>query len=95
MANTDPALPSYVHTFFPTASSMRYALALAGFQTILCRQLSGSVFMAARPADDVAMPFVWPPGIHLLYRTKGLRYALLGRPYRLLARTIKRLIGHR
>ena len=95
MANTDPALPSYVHTFFPTASSMRYALALAGFETVLCRQLSGSVFMAARPTDDVVMPFVWPPGIQLLYRTKGLRYALLGRPYRLLARIIKSLIGRR
>jgi len=95
MANTDPALPSYVHTFFPTAASMRYALALAGFQTVLCHRLSGSIFIAARTAESVAKPFVWPSGVHLLYRTKTLRYALLGRPYRLLARTIKHLVGRR
>ena len=93
MANTDPALPSYVHTFFPTASSMRYALSLAGFETIFCRRLSGSIFMAARPVSSTARPFVSPIAIRLLYRTKALRYALFGRPYVLLAQTIKSLIG--
>jgi SAM-dependent methyltransferase len=93
MANTDPTLPSYVHTFFPTASSMRYALSLAGFETIFCRRLSGSIFMAARPAPSVARPFVSPVAIRMLYRTKSLRYALFGRPYILLARAIKSLLG--
>jgi len=93
MANVDPALPSYVHTFFPTASSMRYALALAGFETILSRRLSGSIFIAARPASAVARPPVWPAGIRVLYRTKRLRYAVLGLPYVTLARAVKHLIG--
>ena len=93
MANVDPALPSYTHTFFPTASSMRYALALAGFETILCRRLSGSIFIGARPAPVASRPFVWPAEIRLLYLTKALRFALFGRPYILLARTVKYLIG--
>jgi SAM-dependent methyltransferase len=94
MANSDPALPSYAHTFFPTASSMRYALALAGFETVFSKRLSGSIFVAARPAEAVAMPSVWSTGTWLLYRTKALRYTLLGRPYLLLRRAAKLLIGH-
>jgi SAM-dependent methyltransferase len=93
MANTDPAQPSYVHTFFPTASSMRYALSCAGFETILCRRLSGSTFIAAQPASSVARPFVSPMAIRVLYNTKALRYALLGRPYILGKQAVKFLIG--
>ena len=93
MASVDPALPSYVHTFFPTASSMRYALSLVGFETVFCRRLSGSIFMAARPVPSVARPFVSPVAIRMLYRTKSFRYALFGHPYVLLARTIKSLLG--
>ncbi len=93
LANSDHALPGYVHSFFPTRLSMRYALALAGFEVVLCRRLSGSIFIAARAARKPAMPFVWPRGILLLYRTKTMRYILLGRPYVLLRRTVKRLIG--
>jgi hypothetical protein len=93
MANTDPAQPSYVHTFFPTASSMRYALSCAGFETILCRRRSGSTFIAAQPASSVARPFVSPMAIRVLYNTKALRYALLGRPYILGKQAVKFLIG--
>jgi SAM-dependent methyltransferase len=93
MATVDPALPSYVHTFFPTASSMRYALSLARFETIFCRRLSGSIFLAARPVSSTTLPLVSPTAIRLLYRTKALRYELFGRPYALLRQTIKSLIG--
>jgi SAM-dependent methyltransferase len=95
MANSDPGLPSYTHTFFPTAASMRYALALTGFETVLCKHLSGSIFVAARPAEHISIPSVWPTAIWLLYRTKTLRYALLGRPYLLLRRAIKYLISRK
>jgi SAM-dependent methyltransferase len=93
MSNLDPARPSYAHSFFPTAASMRYALALAGFETVFCRRLSGSVFMAARPASAVGKPSVWPLGIWLLHCTKALRHAVLGRPAIALVRAIKALIG--
>ena len=92
LANADQALPGYIHTFFPTSRSMRYALALAGFETVICKRKSGSIFIAARPAQKPAMPHVWPAGILFLYRTKPLRYALLGRPYLLLRRAAKLLI---
>lgn len=95
LANSDQGLPGYVHTFFPTRHSMRYALALGGFETVFIKRMSGSIFMAARPAAQPATPFVWPAGILLLYRTKTLRYALIGRPYLLLRRAVKFMIGRR
>jgi SAM-dependent methyltransferase len=94
-AHHDPSLPSYAHTFFPNAASMRYALALAGFETILCKRLSGSIYIAARPAAAAKLPFVSPAWTRLLLRSKALRYALIGRPYLALRRAAKRvLLGH-
>jgi SAM-dependent methyltransferase len=95
LASADLSLPSYVHTFFPTGSSMRYALACAGFETVLCKRLSGSIFIAARHATMAAPPTISPSRIRFLYQTKALRYALVGRPYLLLRRIIKRLVGRR
>jgi SAM-dependent methyltransferase len=95
MANDDPALPGYAHTFFPTGSSMRYALAKAGFETIFCKRQSGSIFIAARATSNLIMPFVWPLGILLLYRTKALRYAVIGSPYILARRVVRKLIGRK
>jgi len=94
-AHHDPSLPSYGHTFFPNAASMRYALALAGFQTILCKKLSGSIYIAARPALAIKPPFVSPVWTRFLLRTKPWRYALIGRPYLALRRTVKFLLGRK
>jgi SAM-dependent methyltransferase len=91
-AHHDPSLPSYAHTFFPGAASMRYALALAGFQTITCKRLSGSIYIAARPASAAKMPFVSPVGTRFLLRSKSLRYTLIGRPYLALRRAAKFLL---
>jgi SAM-dependent methyltransferase len=91
-AHHDPSLPSYAHTFFPSAASMDYALALAGFETIACRKLSGSIYIAARPASTSRMPFVSPVGTRLRLRTKPLRYALIGRPYLAVRRAAKFLV---
>jgi SAM-dependent methyltransferase len=92
-AHHDPSLPSYVHTFFPTAASMRYALALAGLETVIYKELSGSIYIAARPASVITMPFVSPVWTRLLLRTKPLRYALIGCPYLTLRRTAKYLLS--
>ena len=88
MAAYDPGLPSYEHTFYPTAGSMRYALALAGFQTVLTRFWGGSIYLAARPAKT-PLPPVHPTLIRLGYLTKPARYAFLGRPYLALRRAAK------
>jgi len=92
MANADAGLPSYAHTFFPTASSMRYALALAGFEVVLSKARSGSIFIAARPAAAPTMPHVSPATIKVLYRTKALRHVTLGRPYLALRGLIKAVV---
>lgn len=92
MANADANLPGYAHTFFPSGASMRYALALAGFEVVLKRTISGSIYIAARPAAAPRLPAIWPAGILLLYRTKTARHALLGRPYLALRQVAKRLL---
>ncbi len=81
MANADAGRPSYSLTFYPTAASMRYALALAGFEVIRESKQSGSIFLAARPAAAPELPRIHPAAILLLHRTKALRHALIGRPY--------------
>ncbi len=93
MANADPGLPSYAHSFFPTGASMRYALAVAGFETVMSKTHSGSIYLAARPASDAALPVVSTSTIRLGYLTKRLRYAAIGRPYLALRQWAKRVLG--
>jgi SAM-dependent methyltransferase len=95
-AHHDPSLPSYAHTFFPNAASMRYALALSGFETAVCKKLSGSIYIAARPSFAPSVPktpFVSPRWVQFLFATKPLRSALIGQPYLVLRRAAKFLIG--
>ncbi|MEI7605809.1 MAG: methyltransferase domain-containing protein [Rhodospirillaceae bacterium] len=92
MAHSDGGLPGYSHSFFPTAASMRHALSLAGFRTVLCRRLSGSIYLAARPADDEVPPRVLTGLIHWLHQTKALRHTLIGRPYLALRRFAKKIL---
>jgi SAM-dependent methyltransferase len=92
-SSADCGLPHYSHTFYPVAQSMRYALALAGFETIHDRKWSGSVYMMARSAD-VAPPRISSDLIYWSYRTKSLRYAVIGRPI-LAARQIAKMLIRR
>ncbi len=94
-AHHAPSLPSYGHTFFPTAASMRYALELAGFETIFCKRLSGSIYIAARPSLAIKQSPVQPTLTRLLFRTKPLRYAFIGRPYLTLRNVAKALIARK
>jgi len=94
MASYEAGQPSYSHSFMPTAASLRHALALAGFATILERRWSGSIYLAARPAHIAPPPVtVWP--ILLGYRTKALRHAVIGRPYLALRQVAKRVLRRR
>jgi SAM-dependent methyltransferase len=95
LAIDDAGEPGYAHTFYPTGSSMRVALALASFEIVRSKRLSGSVFIAARPAPNPGKPAIWPAGVLMRYRTRALRYSLLGRPYLLLRRIVKRVLGRR
>lgn len=93
LANEADSLPSYVHTFFPSGSSMRYALALAGFETIFIKRCHGSIFIAARVNPNAPLPRIHPPLTLVLWRTKHLRYQLIGRPYLALRRMAKFLLS--
>jgi SAM-dependent methyltransferase len=81
MSNTDADPPAYAHTFMPTGASMRYALAVAGFETVLSRKISGSVYLAARPFATPHEVKVYPRLIRLGFRTKKARYILIGKLY--------------
>jgi SAM-dependent methyltransferase len=91
LASTDRAFPNYFHTFYPTGSSMRYALALSNFNASPARTRSGSIFIAARPGRS-ALPKVHARLIRLAYATKALRYQCFGRPYLLARQIVKRII---
>ena len=92
LAATDPAYPGYAHTFYPTKSSMRYALALADFTPSPPRSRSGSVLIAARPGRTT-LPSVWPRLIKVAYETKPLRYRLFGRPYLFMRQMAKQVVN--
>jgi len=83
--------PGYIHSFYPCSESMRYALALAGFNPIMAHTLAGDIFIAARP-DAAAPPPINTHRIHRKYRTKNLRFATIGRPYLTSRRIAKRLL---
>lgn len=85
------AQPGYGHTFYPCGASMRYALALAGLETILTRSFGGDIYLAARPAE-VRVPKINTELIYWKYRTKLLRFATMGRPYLAARRLAKQLL---
>jgi SAM-dependent methyltransferase len=74
------AAPGYIHTIYPCRDSMRYALALAGLETVMTRTIGGDIYLAARPAAP-QLPRVNSHWIYWQYRTKSLRFATFGRPY--------------
>ena len=92
LASTDNGKPAYAHTFYPCASSMRAALARAGFETLFTRTLSGSIYLAAKPAENIDAS-IDTRLINLRWRSKPLRHAVLGRPNMALRRAAKRLLG--
>ncbi len=91
-SSLEPSLPSYSHTFYPTPGSMRYALALASFATVLSRRQSGSIYLAARPAAT-ALPKVNTTLIHWLHRTSPLRFAVIGRCIRAIRPIARAVLG--
>lgn len=86
--------PIYAHSFYPCGDSMCYALALAGFDPFMKRTIGGDIFIAARPGE-VRPPRINTESIHRRYRTKNLRFALLGRPYLAARRLAKTLLARR
>jgi SAM-dependent methyltransferase len=93
MSSVDPNPPSYAHTFIPTGRSMEYALAVAGFETVLRRTFSGSIYIAGRPSGKSSAVIVYPPIVRLGYQTKRARYLVIGKPYLALRELAKRCYG--
>jgi len=83
----------YALTFYPCSESMRYALALAGLNPVLTRTIGGSIYIAARPGEVTTMPRLNAKRIHWRYRTKALRFAILGRPYLAVRGLAKRVLS--
>ncbi len=83
--------PSYIHTFIPTTrASMRYALAVAGFETVLTKKISGSVYFVTRLAANPQKLRAYPRIARLAFCTKSFRYMLIGKPYLVLRAIAKR-----
>lgn len=92
LSSDDPGLPGYSHSFYPTASSMRYLLALEGFHVVFCKGKSGSIFIAARKTSG-SLPAIHPWLIRLAHESKPLRYALFGRPITAFKSLVKRALS--
>ncbi|MCF2524439.1 class I SAM-dependent methyltransferase [Bradyrhizobium sp. G127] len=92
LANEDTSLPGYAHSFWPTGASLEYALALAGYKTVLNHRKSGSIYVAAREGEADLL-YAYPSLTHLAYQTKTLRYTLIGRPKLLMHRVAKKILS--
>jgi SAM-dependent methyltransferase len=84
--------PNYAHTFYPCRDSMRYALALAGLYCIFTRTIGGDIYIAAKPAA-VKPASINTARICWKYRTKNVRFAVMGRPYLAARHLAKRIIS--
>ncbi len=85
--------PSYSLTFYPTAASMRYALALAGFEVVKRAANPAASSSPARAAAAPKLPHVAPGNDRCCFIARSpLRYALLGRPYLALRQLAARLM---
>ena len=84
--------PGYLHSFYPCSASMRYALALAGFEPLRTQRIGGSIYIAARPGA-AAPARIATKRIYWKYRTTDLRFAMIGRPYVAARRLAKRLLA--
>jgi SAM-dependent methyltransferase len=84
-------LPSYAHTFYPSATSMQFALALAGFETVLVQKVVGSIYIVARPGRPDP-PRISTVALLLRYRTQKLRSAIIGGCARALGPIARRLL---
>jgi SAM-dependent methyltransferase len=91
MSSLDSGLPSYSHTFYPSVDSMRYALALASFESVLVQRTPGSIYLVARAAA-VEPPRINTRRIYWLHRTKPLRLATLGRAAQMLRPLARKLL---
>jgi SAM-dependent methyltransferase len=91
LASTDAGLPSYAHSFYPTFGSMRFLLAKAGFRVKRSWRRRSSFYFVALPADDVELPKVNIGWTKVLYRTKRLRYLIVGKPLNAVVRIAAQL----
>jgi 2-polyprenyl-3-methyl-5-hydroxy-6-metoxy-1,4-benzoquinol methylase len=90
----DGSLPNEHHTFCPTPSSMRAALALAGFCVVAEAWIAGSVYAVCKKCE----PFRMPVSAHvtwLYWQTKRLRYALFGKPANVVLQLVKSVMHAR
>jgi hypothetical protein len=92
LAYTSAGGPNYTHTFIPTAASLRYLLALAGYETVLERRISDTTFIAAKPGPATP-PEIDTRRILRAHRTRAMRWRLLGANRARLRTLVTKLTG--
>jgi SAM-dependent methyltransferase len=92
LAYTQPTAATDAHTFVPTADSLEYALALAGYRVVKREKIKDSWFIAATPGET-APPKVDTQAILQLHRTRGWRWRLIGYPRALARQLAARVLG--
>lgn len=93
-SNLSDGQPGFAHTWYPSASSMEYALGQEGFHIISRKKIRGSILILARRDDrkelsNMKVNSFW---CYLQHLTQSIRYKMIGKPIILAARRIKRVV---
>jgi SAM-dependent methyltransferase len=92
LAFTQPTAATNAHSFVPTADSMAYLLARAGYRVVSQERIKDSWFIAATPGE-AALPALDTGKILRAHRTRALRWRLIGYPYALARQLAARVLG--
>lgn len=87
-------MPGYVHTWYPTAQSLKYLLVQEGFEILDMRTTHGSIMLLAKvDAFNKTKLKANPRLAWFRFVTHSMRYRLIGRPVLRMVSGIKRILA--
>lgn len=87
-------MPGYVHTWYPTAQSLKYLLVQEGFEILDVRTSHGSIMLLAKvDAFNKTKLKANPRLAWFRFLTHSMRYRLIGRPVLRMVSGIKRTLA--
>ena len=88
-------MPSSVHSFYPCKSSIYKLTEITGLKVIHKKSTRGSIFYVINKekTEFTKLKFFQSEYIYLLYKTKSIRYFLIGQVIRKVSNIVKRISG--
>lgn len=91
LSSLNASYPGYVHTWYPTPSSLIYLLEQEGFEILGSQQFRGSRMVVARKGSRTT-PRAHPYRAYWAHLSHGWRYRFIGKPLRAVASLRKRIM---